>query len=69
MDENRLRPFFARLPENLAGGQFAVVHTPTAPLQPIHPVDLYQAAYEKAKQEYQLNRLFNPEHYEDGGGI
>ncbi|WP_425618646.1 hypothetical protein NA78x_002355 [Anatilimnocola sp. NA78] len=70
MDENRLKPFFARLPEpNLTGGPFAVVQSPTAPLQPIHPVDLYQAAFEKAKQEYQLNRLFNPEHYEDGGGI
>jgi|GEM_PF-4586807 len=70
MDDNRLKPYFGRLPEQHSiGGQFIVVQSPTAPLQPIHPADLYQAAYEKAKQEYQLNRLFNPDHYEEGGGI
>lgn len=72
MDENRLQSYFKNSPAaQFKGDQFMVVQSPweQLPLQIIKPADLYQAAYQKAKEEYELNRLFNPDYYEEGGGI
>jgi hypothetical protein len=31
--------------------------------------DIYQMAAAKARQDYELDKLFNPEYYGDGSGI
>lgn len=36
---------------------------------PVSFSDIYRSAYETAKRDYELNRLFNPHYYDDGGGI
>ena len=39
------------------------------PWSPVAIKDIYQAAYDRARQDYEISRLFNPEFYGDGSGI
>ena len=44
----------------------AAVGTQAAPqvLAPVNMAEIFQAAVNKAIQDYELNRLFNPEYYD-----
>ncbi len=71
MFENRLHRYFSRtsrLATTLTPGDTPKA-TNSFPCQPIGAADIYQAAFERARQDYELNRLFNPEFYKDGSGI
>lgn len=71
MMENRLHPYFSPAAQN------AVIVVPNngptmpanGPLPTATANEIYRAAFQRAQQDYELNRLFNPEFYEDGGGI
>ena len=70
MHENRMKAFLSGSPQPIDGVNFSMIQSPTmSPLHAINPADMYQAAYQKAKEEYELNRLYNPDYYGDGGGI
>ena len=69
MFANRLQAYYSSSVSSLAPPTARWPEAPEAPFSPVPLKDIYQAAYERARQDYEINRLFNPEFYEDGSGI
>jgi hypothetical protein len=67
MFENRIS---AQFPQNLppGGERSAVIPAPQATILPVVSLEsIYQLAAERAVRDYELDRLFNPDHYGDNG--
>lgn len=75
MYENRIREqfqfaFAPSLQVSVSNVPPSVPATVAAPLLPIVKTqDIYQMAAAKARYDFELDKLFNPDYYGDGAGI
>jgi hypothetical protein len=74
MFQNRISELFAMSPaEQPMRTNANAVHPGMAMAVQLLPMvtlqDIYQMAAAKARQDYELDKLFNPEYYGDGSGI
>jgi hypothetical protein len=73
MFQNRIQGFVSTSASNFAVAPFSVTSAiPAVPPQfgaPVQIADIYQAAKKRAVEDYELDKLFNPDFYHQGDGI